>query len=113
MTVDPEATAAIIAEGVQVQLVTAEGTVLDSIAYSASDCKAKMARGSLRRIDCRAKSHQGKLSFAHVRKTDATFAIGGSFVKRSIDGEVAANEAPLGVVVAAGADGSGNAFGGQ
>jgi hypothetical protein len=113
MTVDPEAAAAITTEGVQVQLVTAEGTVLDQVAYSASDCKAKMTWGSLRRINCRAKGQQGRLSFTRVRKTDATFAIAGSFGKRNIDGMVAANETPLGVVMAVGADGSGSAFGGQ
>lgn len=113
MTVDPEAAAAITAEGVQVQAVTTEGTVLDQVSYIASDCKAKTARGSLRRIDCRAKGQQSRLSFTRVRKTDATFAIAGSFGKRNIDGMVAANETPLGVIVAVGADGSGSAFGGE
>ena len=113
MTVDPTVASAITADGVQIQLITAAGTVLDQVSYTASECKSKMARGSLRRIDCRAKTHQGRLSLTHVRKTGASFAISGSFGKRNVDGEVAANEAPLGVVVAVGADGSGSAFGGQ
>jgi hypothetical protein len=113
MTVDPEAPAAIAAGGVLVKLVTVSGTVLDQIAYTASNCRAKMTKGSLRRIDCRIKGQKGKLTFVRVAKTNAIFTVNGAFSMRNIDGTTAANEAPLGVVMAAGADGSGSSFEGQ
>lgn len=113
MTVDPAAPGAITTSGVRVALVTANGTVLDQVAYNGTSCKATRTRGSLRRIQCRVKGQAGKLSFVHAAKSNATYSVTGSFQKRNINGTTAANEAPLGVVVAVGADGSGTAFGGR
>jgi hypothetical protein len=99
----------ITVNGVFVTLATANGTVLDVVAYNGTDCKLKIVKNVPRRVDCRVKGQMGKLSLVYrlpstAGKTykpsnNATYTVIGSWRKRALHGATAASEVPLGVAV--------------
>ena len=103
-TAAPAVPANITTSGVAISLVTINGTVLDTVAYNGTACKGKVVKNVLRRVECRAKGPQGKLSI--VRKTGRTssgnsglYTVAGSWRKRALHGATAAAQVPLGVTI--------------
>jgi len=105
-TLAPTTPADIITNGVAVELVTVNGTVLDAIAYTS--CHGKVVKDVLRRVDCKVKDQPGKFSLMYQMpkagkrspSNNATWKATGSWHKRALSGATAAAEMPLGVVVA-------------
>lgn len=88
--------------GITFALVTAQGTVLDSVTYAASDCRHKVAKNATSRIECRAKGTPGKLSLLrqHRKAGSGTYTVEGTCKRRALNGATAVAEAPLGVLIA-------------
>lgn len=102
----PTTPADILANGVAVTLLTVNGTILDVVAYNATDCKAKRGKTALRRVDCWVTGQMGKLALVyqapgslHKPSNNATYSVTGSWHKRALNGTTAAAEVPLGVAL--------------